>query len=192
MQDGALLIATSDLKVRLLSDVNTKSTQLLIGDLGSLANTLAYEPHQQLLATGSEDGTFRLWQITAFDKPAVLQRSLKYQKIYSVAFSPEGKEVAAAGKDGKVRLWNLERENADAQLFDGPGKNVYSVSFSPDSNWVAAGGSDKTVKLWPRTNWLANIVCQKISRNLTRKEWAEYVGVDIDYEKTCKELPAGK
>jgi len=190
-QDGVLLIATSDKKVRLLSDVGSQSTHLLIEDQESRLNTLAYEPNQQLLATGSEDGTFRLWQITAFDRPAILRWSLKYQKIYSVAFSPEGKEVAAAGKDGKVRIWNLERENADAQLFDGPGKNVYSVAFSPDGNWIAAGGSDKTVKLWPRTKWLAEIVCQQVSRNLTQKEWAEYVGADIDYEKTCDRLPAG-
>jgi WD40 repeat protein len=191
LQDGVLLIATSDEKVRLLSDVNTKSTHLLIGHQGSRVNTMAYDPHQHLLATGSEDGIYRLWEITAFDQPAALQRSLKYQTIYSVAFGPEGKEVAAAGKDGKVRVWNLDRDNADAQLLDGPGKNIYSVVFSPDGNWVAAGGSDKTVKLWPRTKWLAKIVCQQVTRNLTYKEWAEYVGADVDYEKTCDNLPAG-
>ena len=192
VRDGVLMLATSDNKVRLLSDVKTKSTQLLVGDQGSRVNTLAYDPHQQLLATGSKDGTFRLWQMTAFDKPATLQRSLKYQTIYSVAFGPEGKEVIAVGKDGKVRLWNLERDNADAQLLDGPGKNVYSVAFSPDGKWFAAGGSDQTVKLWPRTKWLAEIVCQQVTRNLTQKEWAEYVGADIDYEKTCDKLPAGE
>jgi len=184
-----LFVAVSDRVHRLAINGGDTAAQRVIENQGSRINTLAFDPNEQRLATGAEDGSFRLWQITGPRKAAKLQRSLKYQALYSVAFGPEGKEVAAAGEGGEVRLWNLERDNADAQVFDGPGRNVYSVAFSADGNWLAAGGSDNTVRLWPRTKWLAELSCRNVTRNLSRREWDEYVGVDIAYEVTCEDLP---
>lgn len=39
----------------------------------------------------------------------------------------------------------------------------------------------------PRT--LAEAVCGKVGRNLTREEWCQFIGPDIAYEPTCKGLP---
>lgn len=187
--NGDLLVAASDRVYRLTFDGTAWAISRIIDRQGSRIMTISFDPHNQRLATGAEDGTYRLWALGGPSDAARLERSLQYQTIYSVAFSPDGKEVAAGGKDGKVRLWDLERASADAQVFDGPGRRVYSVAFSADGDWLTAGGSDRSVMVWPRTKWLAEFACTKVTRNLTRDEWAEYVGEGIAYEKTCEDLP---
>ncbi len=37
----------------------------------------------------------------------------------------------------------------------------------------------------------ADRVCEVVSRNLTLKEWSQFVGPDVDYECTCPKLPPG-
>ena len=37
---------------------------------------------------------------------------------------------------------------------------------------------------------LAELVCDKVWRNLTLDEWHQFVGEDIPYERTCPNLPA--
>jgi hypothetical protein len=40
---------------------------------------------------------------------------------------------------------------------------------------------------------LAEKACQAVKRgNLSEAEWREFVGAEIDYEKTCDNLPVGK
>ena len=38
---------------------------------------------------------------------------------------------------------------------------------------------------------VASAACRKLRRNLKVSEWRQYVGADVPYEKTCKELPPG-
>ncbi len=35
----------------------------------------------------------------------------------------------------------------------------------------------------------ADMVCDRVSRNLTYQEWQEFVGENIPYQKTCDNLP---
>jgi hypothetical protein len=39
------------------------------------------------------------------------------------------------------------------------------------------------------TDGLANLVCEKVWRNLTLEEWRQFVAEDIPYERTCPNLP---
>jgi WD40 repeat protein/uncharacterized caspase-like protein len=94
----------------------------------------------QQIASGSEDGTVRLWKIDG-----TLLRILKVQeRVTDVAFGFNG-QLAAASADGLVHLWN-----ADGRLERtlNAGKWVTSLAFSANGKWLAIGSRDKTVKLW--------------------------------------------
>ena len=62
-------------------------------------------------------------------------------------------------------------------------------AFSLDGKWIAAGSLDKTISLWiVNTNTIADMVCQKVWRNLTLQELKRFVGEEIPYQSTCSDL----
>lgn len=119
----------------------------LTGDTGPIAS-LVFSPNGKILATGSWDGTVRLWN-TATWRPIGRPMNGNISWVYSVAFSPDGKILAAGSQDGKVRLWNVTtRQPIGKPLPGNSTMAIFSVAFSPDGKTLAAGGLDGTVRLW--------------------------------------------
>jgi WD40 repeat protein len=146
-------------------------------------NSLSFGPDGWKLASGSDDPNVGLWNL---DRPNEGPVWLRHgDKVHCVAIDPNGTTLASGGADGQVRIWDLTNLASDARVLPGPGGDVYAVAFSPDGRWLAAGGSNKTVVVWPRTKVLAEMVCQKVWRNLTEDEWSEFVGMGR-YEWTCQ------
>jgi len=109
--------------------------------------------------------------------------------VISIAFSPDGRRIVSGSVDKTLRLWNAATGEAIGAPLQGHGGEVQSVAFSPDGRRIVSGSEDKTLRLWPAPDAWPDELCNKLTRNMSRKQWREWVSPDIDYTEQCPGLP---
>ena len=107
--------------------------------------SVAFSPDGKTLASGSRDGSIKLWDVTSGKNIATLKGHADV--INSVAFSPDGKTIASGSFDKTVKLWDVASGKNTATL-EGHTHWVFSVAFSPDGKTLASGSRDGSIKLW--------------------------------------------
>jgi RNA polymerase sigma factor (sigma-70 family) len=106
------------------------------GILGGL-NAVALSPDGMVLASGSNDGSVKVWDTaTGMEKFSLSGHTIF---IYSVAFSPDGKTLASGSNDKTVILWDATTGKEKVTLRGHTGF-IYSVAFSPDGKVLASAG----------------------------------------------------
>ncbi len=108
-------------------------------------NAIGFAPDGRTLLSAGEDGTVRVWDVTAGKRTAVLS-IWKGEQVKSLAVSPDGSRFAAGTVNGGLGLWGLAsgKRLQHRRRHDGP---IWSVRFSPDGKLLATGGYDGAVRL---------------------------------------------
>lgn len=108
--------------------------------------SLTFNPDNNMLASGSDGGTIRLWNAQT-GKLAQTISAHGYHDVLSVTFSPDGQILASGGSDDAIRLWSAQTGKLLYEL-RGHNQQVTSLAFSPDSKTLVSGSWDKTIRLW--------------------------------------------
>jgi WD40 repeat protein len=151
---------------------------------------VAFSPDGHRIVSGSADDTLRLWDAdTGQQIGAPLTGHTA--EVWSTAFSPDGQRIVSGSNDNTLRLWNADTGQSIGQPLGGGRDHVSSVAFGPDGRRIVSGSDDDTVRLWPappQTAW-SEILCNKLTDNMSHSQWHDWVSPHIDYIPLCPGLP---
>lgn len=147
--DSKTLASSAGKAIKLWEVKTGELLKTLEGHTDQIAS-IAFNPKDQRLASGSWDKTVRLWEVNTGECLNVLQGHHNW--LYSVAFSPDGELLASGSEDKTVKLWQVDTGQC-LETLRGYRNWVRSVTFSPDGQILACGGEGEEVKLWAVKTW---------------------------------------
>jgi WD40 repeat protein/flagellar biosynthesis GTPase FlhF len=147
--DGTLVAGAGGRNDRIAHvwDVRTGAQVLALEHQGAV-NSVAFSPNGQLIATGSADGTARLWSVAGGLLLASFQHETgaRGKAVQYVAFSPDGTRLLTVGGNKFARVFDVARH---AELFALNNVGVVNAArFSHDGNLIATAGATEAVRIW--------------------------------------------
>jgi WD40 repeat protein len=155
MASQQLASGSYDMTIRLWDAGTGECLQTLKGHTAEVIS-VAFSPNRQQitlgsedstvpLASGSVDGTVRLWDICTGECVQIF-KGYAFLPI-PVAFSPDRQQLASAYKHGIVQLWDTSTAK-NLHTLEGLKKSPTAIAVSLDGQRLALGLEKGTIQLW--------------------------------------------
>lgn len=144
--DQVIAVATNDKAIFFCN--MTQSTARGIADAhAGIVETIAWSPvSPPLLASGSADGTVKLWVMDSNSAQLTYRGHLK--TVTAIDWSPNGNFIVSASTDGTVHRWEV---TAGTLIEKYPETNVgelYALDLSSNGKQLAFGGKERKIHVW--------------------------------------------
>ncbi len=190
--DGRRIVSgSSDATLRLWDSASGEPIGTALQGHKSQVRSATFSPDGRRIVSGSWDFTLRMWD-AASGGPIEAQLRGHTLGVLSVAFSPDSRLIVSGGLDKAVRLWDVTSAQPLGAPLQGHTGAVTSVAFSPNGRRIASGDMGGSLVLWHAPSAWPNLLCSKLTRNFSKKEWDQYIGPELPYVIQCPGLPVPK
>lgn len=175
--DGNLLFTCSTDQTVRIWDMETGSCLRKFKGHGSFVNAChSTRRGVQLLCSGGDDGTVRVWDRRQRDPTRVYQST--YQ-VTSVSFNDTGEQIFSAGIDNQIKTWDMRKDDCMYKMH-GHADTVTGLTLSPDGFHLLSNSMDCTVRMWDVRPFAPEQRCVRIftgsqhnfEKNLLRCCWS--------------------
>ncbi|KAI9219629.1 WD40-repeat-containing domain protein [Blastocladiella britannica] len=108
-------------------------------------SALAFHPRKLVLASVSDDATWKLWNIPTGE--LLMTGSGHTDWIADVDFHPRGNHLATASGDMTIKVWDFAKAQATLSLREHT-QAAWACRFHESGSTLASGSLDHTCKLW--------------------------------------------
>jgi hypothetical protein len=129
-----------------LPDLADPALRRVLTGHGVRVAAVAVAPDGSWLASGSHDGTVRIWDVATGQERAALRD--RASSVAAVAVAPDGSWLASGSRGGTVRIWDVATGQERAALQDRNNWAVAALAVAPDGSWLASGSWGGTVRIW--------------------------------------------
>jgi WD40 repeat protein len=113
----------------------------------------AFSTDGQRLATGSDDGAIRLWDLAAVDSDRHSVLLGRHNgAVRGLSFSPDNKWLVSGGDDRTLRLWHVAPGGEAAGPMLSAPDAVRALAVSPRGEWLVFGTESGHVCIWKFTS----------------------------------------
>ncbi|PIK38766.1 putative sperm-associated antigen 16 protein [Apostichopus japonicus] len=110
-------------------------------------SSVALHPKKQILATTSDDQTWKMWSIPNGD--IIMTGEGHTDWVADCDFRPDGAQLVTGSGDSTVKIWDFSKAECVHTFTDHQhADSVNSIHFLPYSNTILTSSADKTVSLW--------------------------------------------
>jgi WD40 repeat protein len=196
---GKYLALGSSYDLRVLSLESGKSERKLVGHTGQIRSISTLRAGPAWLLSAGEDGDLLEWSDESLlssaktndwwqpDEFEFRMHSRDGEPLSTMSATPTGSLILTGGRNGQVQLWDGELRVLIGPRFTGH-EDIKAVAMAPDGAFFVTADARK-ILLWPGPALWADIVCSKLTWNMSQKNWRDWISPDEDYVDQCPGLP---
>lgn len=113
--------------------------------------------------------TVEQWDVQS-GAPIGVPREAHGESAMGISYSEDGRHLVSGGDDGKLQFWDSISLQPVGKPLVGHLRGVTGVQFTRDGRWVVSSSEDGTVRVWPPPRAWPDLLCAKLTRNMSRKE----------------------